>query len=247
MQEIRRWQPMIRSGQFTGRWTNWARSLAERHGRISFRHGALDMRVVEPLAQLYLLCQRWQSYAWKLCPQIKLSIAPILRETIWQGSPVLQPSQAHYPVEANHKRGAAADSNGENPARLIAALAPSFPAPLRQVLHRLNEIESVARWHRQTLLVEESRQILQRVVQQRQRVEEKMQRPTIVRQQPQNLAFAEAEREVMETQSRTRAHPPAWPQAASSPAINLEQLTDQVVRQIDRRLVAYRERMGKPF
>jgi hypothetical protein len=47
--------------------------------------------------------------------------------------------------------------------------------------------------------------------------------------------------------SRPRSSAPAWPQAATSPVINVEQLTDQVLRQIDRRFVAYRERMGKPF
>ncbi len=36
-----------------------------------------------------------------------------------------------------------------------------------------------------------------------------------------------------------------WPMAA--PPIDVEGLTEQVVRRIDERIVAFRERMGKPF
>jgi hypothetical protein len=160
--------------KMTNRWGTWAKSLAERHGRIPLRHGALAMTLVERL--------------WNMSSHLHFAMAPILRQTL-------------------EKEG-----------------------------------------HRQTLLVENCRQILQRVVDQRQRVEERIQRPAIVRQQPPPArTFARDEHELRPEQSRTRPPAQTWPPATSPPAINLEQLTDQVVRQIDRRFVAYRERMGKPF
>jgi hypothetical protein len=39
--------------------------------------------------------------------------------------------------------------------------------------------------------------------------------------------------------------PPWMPHASTTSAINLEQLTDQVMRQMDRRMTAWRERRGR--
>jgi hypothetical protein len=50
--------------------------------------------------------------------------------------------------------------------------------------------------------------------------------------------------EVRTPQSASRANRGTFA-AEAAPALNLESLTDQVVRQIDRRMVAWRERMGR--
>jgi hypothetical protein len=36
-----------------------------------------------------------------------------------------------------------------------------------------------------------------------------------------------------------------WPQRQNAPAIDVDQLTDQIIRQIDSRATAWRERLGK--
>ncbi|MEO7143708.1 MAG: hypothetical protein ABI165_09425 [Bryobacteraceae bacterium] len=40
-------------------------------------------------------------------------------------------------------------------------------------------------------------------------------------------------------------HTAPWLKTPAAPTVNVEQLTDQVIRQIDNRMIAWRERMGK--
>ena len=84
IQQALRWQKPSSSSDSFERWSGWARSLAERHGQVSLRHGVVTMTLLRSFTTLYLLCQRGQNNVWKVFPQIKLAIAPILRESIWR-------------------------------------------------------------------------------------------------------------------------------------------------------------------
>jgi hypothetical protein len=329
IREVLGWHRPLWSGRAPGRCTRWARSLAERHGQIPFRHRAVTMTLVRPMANLYLLCQRWQSHAWRLCPQINLSIAPILREPIWKEFPVLRNNQinsgsfrGHWkdlsvlqrdqvdqvnpgsftgnrPIFRNslaviHDRDvfdsldivpfvqrdqgdqAHAGPFTRNRAIFLNPLAAIYDrdvfgsrdiavrgeelfgatpaygwrAPLRRVFERMDEVESVTRLHLQSLLTQRSLQILRRVVHQGQRVEEKKQHVTVARQVLQHQKdrpAAAPEPTTFAPQSSMGANPQAWPHVASPPGINIEHLTEQVVRQIDRRLLSWRERTGRMF
>jgi hypothetical protein len=57
-----------------------------------------------------------------------------------------------------------------------------------------------------------------------------------------STAASSREPVVHEQASATRS---PWMPAASPPAISVDALTSQVIQQLDRRLVAYRERMGR--
>ncbi len=262
IQEIRRWQKPIEPGKLAERWTGWAQSLAERHRRISFRHGALAMILFQPLAQVHLLCPRWQSQAWKLSPQINLAIAPILRPAVWKEHPILPPAYAgvmdrRIAAPSVQARGQSGDrviflsplrSSSDRSAISNREAGGRDRAPLQQVFGRADGINGVSRLHRPSLLVEESLRILRRVVNERQRVEERISRAPLAQQllQPRQTSAA-AERAAMQSQTLTKAGTRTWPPTTSAPAINLEQLTEQVIRQLDNRLIAYRERMGKVF
>lgn len=260
---ISRWQGLPGRGNPSQRWTRWTRSLTERHGRIPLRHGARAMILFQPLARLYLHCQRWQSHAWKLAPQINLAIAPILRQTVWKERPVLPPAYAG--VNARRIASPSVQARGQAGNRVIflnplgsssgrstfsnREIGGRDGAPWQQVFGRADRINGVLQVNRSSLLVEESLRILRRVVHERQRVEERMQSSTVARQLVQHHQDrpSAAERTAMESQPLTKAGTRTWPQAASAPAINLDQLTEQVIRQLDHRLIAYRERMGKLF
>jgi hypothetical protein len=277
-QEVLRRQNSVCPVEVSERWTKWAKSLAERRWQTPARLGVLAMTVIQPPIHFYLRCQRWQSYAWRLCPQVNLSIAPILRETIWKESPVLQQKQVNDGsfVGNNQKEPAVHKQNqwgqatpvisfasahdrhgftsrdiargGEEP--IGASITRVWDTPLRKVFERIDEIESVKRLRRQSWLTHDSLQILQRVVHQGQRVEVKSQEVTAVR----HLLQRQLDRPALDLNQTSFAHQSnsetnrrSWPQATSAPAINIEQLTDQVVKQIDRRLLAWRERTGRVF
>jgi hypothetical protein len=272
------------------RWSRWARSLGERHGRIALRHGLLAFTLAEGTRPISLRSQRWESYAWQLCPQINLAIGVVLRDTVRAGtsllwSPPAQPElrhqielrQAILPGDdgsdvrrqsrnglGSHDRPHATGIEREQPPAL-RAISAMRSTPLGSVFSRLDPPGAVIPSH-QHLSAPARLQLARRVVEARQRVEVKPPSTTVVRQQ-QRITTTEAERGMITAQSRmstnapaesevgqsasllpdwrsnARARADAWPAA---PAINIEQLTEQVVRQLDHRLMAYRERRGKP-
>jgi hypothetical protein len=112
--------------------------------------------------------------------------------------------------------------------------------------------ESVSR--RQTATpVEERLDLTRRVTREKRRVESPPRGgSTVVRQQ----ATARSENFAHAGDAADGPGPPRAPSAASAhaappfaagPAVNLQQLTDEVIRQIDSRIVAHKERMGKLF
>jgi hypothetical protein len=281
LQKTLRWQRSVWSGNATERWSLWARSLAERHNQIAFRHIEVSMTLLQMLTHMRVFRQRWQNHLWKLYPQINLSIAPILRETIWRDFGAFQRNQINSEsFRGNYLKDVSTFCNRDiagrserfhgsleiaglpphRPSRLLdsdnrgdafsksqfyrAPAVSAWPTPLRKVFERLSETPGVGRLYHQSLPAQQSVHILRRVVHQRQRMEEKSQDITVLRhllQQQEDRHAADLKPTAFATQSGIGANP----QVASPPAINMEQLTEQVVRQIDRRILAWRERTGR--
>lgn len=260
IQQISRWQGLSGLVNPSERWTGWARSLTERHGRIPLRHGVLTMILFQPLARLYFHCQRWQNHAGKLSPQIHLAIAPILPSRFWKDQSVLPLDYVgrmdrRIPVSSGQARSQAGDrviflgsigSNLDQSALNNREIGGKNRVPLHQVFSRANGINEELQVNQSSLLVEESLRILRRVASERQRVEERMAMTPIARQllQP-SKDYLPATTE-NESQPETKTGARTWQQTTTA-AINLDQLTEQVIRQLDHRLIAYRERMGKLF
>jgi hypothetical protein len=273
-QDVPRWQPPDRASVPSNRWTGWAQSVRERHGRILLRHHGVGMALAQPPERLYVSCQRWEHAAWTLCPQIHLAISPILRQTVWRGAPVLPMPQAcpasprppsligqRAPAQQPAERWAVerdlADVNplGEQQPLVLPALDTDWHMPLKRVFARVNvedvhETVTVSQVTRQSLVAQQSLQMLRRVVEERQRVEAWERRAIMTRQQKEVtpvVTAAEAREVVMHSPRGPRVGGSGITQTASPPAIDLEQLTEQVVRHIDSRIVAHRERLGRPF
>lgn len=147
-------------------------------------------------------------------------------------------------------------------ARESRALGPPLeagPSPMRRVFARLHERETLARAS-QSQIVRASRTIARRVAHGRQRVETRVPTRVVVRDQrhpTSEFASTSSWRAQVESQPgvppahaeappgmRMGANPMGQAMAPPSP-VAIQQLTEQVVREIDRRLVAQRERMGK--
>jgi hypothetical protein len=271
LRELLRWQQPA-SMNPSERWWAWARLLAERYGRILGRHQGAAMTWVTPGTGLSQRCQRWERVVWSLHPRIDLAIGPILQqfwreEAAWllpapaHGAARSQPASAAETVilESRSAQGEARESRPQagvtaGPAAL-AAQGPhaGWDLPLDRVFARVDTDEkrmgidpksamTVSHTGRQVLLLREAVQVLRQSAESRLRVEEAP-RLSLVTRQPVDLAppvttAAERKAEHAEWGERISASPIA-------PAFDIEQLTEQVVRQIDGRLVAHRERLGR--
>jgi hypothetical protein len=147
--------------------------------------------------------------------------------------------------------------------RQMLVVAPSaWKAPLTRVFARINddtttdETMLTYRHHRAPLLLQQSVEILRRVIAERQRVEENTRAAAIVVRQQQASSSTSGQGPFATESSRQSDRQQGTPFGTSSiaytttpsmPAISIANLTEQVVREIDRRLVAYRERIGRPL
>lgn len=119
-------------------------------------------------------------------------------------------------------------------------------SPLRRVFARIDGGDPAVVFSR-IPFEKESRAIAHRMVQERLRLEQRKQGDMVVRTQ--TMAAASTKNRSLETEAEFASTPKArdrtWPD--KSPEINVEQLTEQVIRKIDHRITAYRERLGRAF
>jgi hypothetical protein len=281
LREVLRWRGPERRATPPEHWSNWASSLIERHGRVASRSRMLAMTLALPPAPLFLHSQRWEHHAWNIFPQIKLAIAPLLRETAWKvfPAPLTGTTMKHFLKGDRSKEEAG--STGQRDAAAIASERPLMTftertqtpssareslaerehgfeqtrvdwLPLSRVFRRL-ESQQTPTTSMQNLLVEESVQLANRVADQRRRIEQAVGQASVVQKQRKEVAVAEMTDELAKSslsaagRAQGLASPGSNPQGWSSPAVNIMELTEQVMRQIDSQIVARKERMGKPF
>lgn len=261
--EALRWRPPSRSGTPGSRWAAWSRSLSDRHGRIAGHHRRLALTLARPLGLMLLHSQRWQHVAWTLSPRINLVLGPVLQPAGWRTF-VLQPSAIGRVLVRRLGDGRLAGQSQPDVRPVAPGQAAGFvstareslalglpreagPSPVRRVFARLHVGETVAQAS-QSQIVRAGRAMVQRIVQEHQRIEMRITTRVVAREQrnvTSDFAPVEGQRPTAESRfgMSKGAHPVGQAMAASPIAI--QQLTEQVVREIDRRLVAQRERMGK--
>jgi len=97
-------------------------------------------------------------------------------------------------------------------------------------------------------LEHDSRTIAERVVREHSRVEQRRGSDIVIREQNRPTAAAVQERTSVALEQQlaaARTHSHSWPDKPAE--INVDQLTEQVIRKIDHRIMAYRERLGRAF
>jgi hypothetical protein len=232
------------------------------------------MIIVRPWVPSYLLSQRWDRHVWRLCPKINLAIGLIL-QTIGRYSPKDKEVPSKQLVEANLEGRNTPGERTFSPTKVFYMSNPAAPeqtvvfnppdvawqAPLRLAFARMNHRRTLTLLG-QSLIEQESCRIPRRVVHERRRVEEEIHRNTnggfssplkpsmpemIVVRRQKDFISVEAERTEMESQHTPRTGARMAPHMSSPPTINVEQFTEHVIRQIDHRIRAYRERRGKTF
>ncbi|MGB9180931.1 MAG: hypothetical protein WCB68_16990 [Pyrinomonadaceae bacterium] len=137
--------------------------------------------------------------------------------------------------------------------RVVEQAKADWPQPLSRVFRRIEAHETQTLWS-QKLLAKESLQLVRRVAHERERIERAVEQTTVLRQQKKEAAAAENE-QVFPKSSISRMGvafnqsdaSSSGAQMMASSAINIAELTQQVMRQINSQIVARKERRGKSF
>jgi hypothetical protein len=258
-------------------WTNWARSITGRHERITARQGLLVMTLVGPFRIFTSINQRFEKFALTMFPRIQISIRPILQEIMREqlssvsliqnsSTNVVRNQYEHRsqpvsmtfissPHQTNQTTTRITGNVGHNvmDARQMTgegrARKEFVQTPLRRLFARLHTPGSNV-VSGELLRANETQTIAERVVQEHTRVELRKRGDMVVRKQLSADVAAEKRSGEIEAQfasSRTSGQQPWLNKPPQLPQINVEQLTEQVIRKIDHRITAYRERLGRGY
>lgn|GEM_PF-2441949 len=257
------------------RWSMWANSIRDRHERTVARQGRLIMTLVQPLQMFTAINQRLEKFALAVFPTIRISIGPILQELAqapsvpWARESLafprlsesyaaivsdrkqlrsgffLPPSMTLATVSLHPNQAESAPGGTKDTSVVSGALADSSQSPLRRLFARIHR-QSAGVVVKKTLLENESQAIAERVVRDHSRVEQRNRGDMVIRKPTiPGVAAGERRNELDTPVARTSTRDRSWPE--KSPEINVEQLTEQVIRKIDHRITAYRERLGRAF
>jgi hypothetical protein len=251
LKKLSRGQRRKRSCARENRWLHWAQSLADRHSRVAANRRGLSLTFLHPATNLLLSCGRWSRAAATIAPQINLSIGLILRSLQQAGG---DESASWRKMEWQVEGVKQIESLAADPqASVVKQQINTWQRPLQRVFARAmvevaGETAPLSRARHETLLVERSLQIVRRVVDERRRVEEQARRTLVAREQ-RNVSrptAAAAQETLMQSPRGLRVGAQGMMQT-TAPPIDIEQLTDRVVSNIDSRIIAHRERMGRLF
>jgi hypothetical protein len=250
------------------RWATWARSMAARHERFTARQGRLVMTLLEPLRMSVSINRRYESFAVAVFPRIQVSIGGILNELgsrTSENKTVTRMTRIEerfgFGFGATHDQFTLEKQIGNHHTSEITThqrrevLGHTHAIRINPRVTQSPVLRVFARFEQrdpgvmlQKLLYEnESQKVIERVSREHLRVEQRTRGDMVIKTQPKPAAVVEDRRRELETQfaSTSKTRGPSWPE--KPPEINVEQLTEQVIRRIDHRITAYRERLGRAF
>jgi hypothetical protein len=213
------------------------------------------MILVRPMPLLGRVQERWLVSSRQFFPQVHFAVQPLLRNTVLLENQRLTHTQSQLTREQRLSPPAQWRLTlSFLQAGYANALPPSGQAVSTARPVTVTVAQTPEHWHHHRHRTEERvLTIARQVVRQTQRVEERVPGSmALLTWQPQVTAH-QATSPPMITEHMAAAQPattsvpthPWMPNAAPTPAVNLEQLTDQVMRQMDRRMTAWRERRGR--
>ena len=242
------------------RWTTWAKGFHARYFRIGYRGWSLALVLAGNHAFSLQRVDKWYCRSLQLFANLRLSIGPFIqRHKVARSA---GPTFTEFAAPDGSSNGQSPPDHELSVRQNILPLKDSFSIqhvadmshppillPIQRVSSRLNETferQLIARFEVRSLA---SRfEFTNRVINERQRLEERTRRTEItarLREYPKPSTgkverISESERTMQSVSVRTSQMTGGW-------SLDLERLTDQVVRNIDSRLIAHRERMGTVF
>jgi hypothetical protein len=237
LQELQRWQKQNKRGRHANRWTRWAEFFLQRFGLLQSFGPSAGFTFVHPLTPRVPPGQRAIKQTWTFAPRINLSISPILREVIWRNAQCIPWPTEHAPSAMIFKQALPANENAWH--------------PVSRILQRTMRVDQYLQTMQRHLFVHDKQEVIRRLSSEKQRLEI-VAYESVTRQLRKPSAVVAFEQGMSETTKQKTAPIPAGGFAQNRampemPGINLNDLTDRVLRQIDQKVIAHRERMGKVF
>lgn len=249
------------------RWTTWANSMAARHERFTARRGLLVMTLLEPLRMSVSINRRYENFAISVFPRIHVSIGSILNEIERVSTSETKAGTRMTRIKERFGFGTTHDQfvlvermSNQNTTEITThqrrellshthaiRIHPRVTqSPVSRVFSRFEERDPGVVL-RKLLYENESQKVVERITTDHMRVEQRTRGDMVIKTQTKPATVVEDRRSELETQfaSTSKTRGPSWPE--KPPEINVEQLTEQVIRRIDHRITAYRERLGRAF
>ena len=244
------------------RWIRQAAELCARRmpGTLAYNFPRLEF--LRQAAASYRVNYQWQRFVARFYPQIHLAIQPLLRKTLWadQNAHRVPSEYALASAQRFFPRRSASEAVGFKASASLNSQAMTYQANSRRpkwdsIEHATALAERLRRYTMRQVEVNESNLelIVRRLAHQMQRVEERlpgvpqrvvrMPAPAVIAAERQEMP--EPERFLRRAKGQDTVNEAPWARAATAPSLSIEQLTDQVIRQIDSRVIAMRERMGR--
>ena len=248
-------------------WTDWTLALRGKFERSWLRRPGLELTLLQPRGPLCVHFHRWQVGSWTVAAEIQLAIRPLLERTFWRGAARGTALMVHNRVAGSVAHGEIEHRGARRVFLLPEGLAPRTHARSSDLLSSNgivgNVAEPIARVFARNARVRnhgdgnsratkvrvlEQEALALRVISSHVRIEKLAQR-TLVSARPAVVSPA-----------KQIEHPATVLEAAPVSPIgvkgrlgmdrsdfDLERLTDRVVRRLDDRLIAHKERLGKLF
>ena len=225
------------------------------------------MTLLEPLRMSVSINRRYESFAVAVFPRIQVSIGGILNElgsrtsenkTVTRMTRIeerfgfMDYQFVERVVKQNTNHEVVTHDRRELVGRMnLIRVNPRFDqrvtqSPVLRVFARFHERDPGVML-RKLLFENESQRVIERVSRDHTRVEQRTRGEMVIKTQTKPSAVTQDRQKELETQfaSTPTTRSPSWPE--KPPEINVEQLTEQVIRRIDHRITAYRERLGRAF
>lgn len=253
-----------------GRWSQWARSMSGRHRQVVAKHRFVVMTLLRRAVPLYFSSHRWEQKAWAIFPRINLAIDARSQAFVFKTSFLSQAAKAQRALQIDRQQTEVTrlvekslESQRARSIRETTVVTPSVlnvtevseRRALDRVFRRL--VVRKSETHLKGIVRTEALNIVRRVTDEHRRVEERSETATVLRQQ-RPVSLNEEQMNELTGRSQTPGsavdrfgstvrNADAMPTPFMTPNMNLQQLTDHVIRQIDDRIIAHKERMGKLF
>jgi hypothetical protein len=249
---------------YANHWANWAAVLHARHTRIGYRCRALSLVLGRNQAATRHRVNHRHYRSWQLL-KLSFSIGPLFlrfvsalrmpaaRSTLRGLAPL--DAIANAQSRSDHGQLSKEQKIPRREGAFIQTAANGLPnttilLPITRVSSRLHEtLETQLSTRLDVQSVGQSVQLVNRVINERMRLEEQTRRTLVTRHLRENSKsetvrrdqiVSESERTAPSVSTQRGQVPGSWP-------FDIERLTDQVVRSIDSRILAHRERMGNVF
>jgi len=254
------------------RWAAWAQTVFERHSRMPVLSRGLALVLVANRPITFEHVERRYFASANFLSQIRLAIAPVLRclnrevRSLFTRSTLKEYSTLGHSAMLQTMRR---DRYSNEMVRILRESHPPatpaastqkiirelsndrYSATLVRIFNRsmLNREPETSVRRFETLVTRPGLQLIKRIVTERSRLEESVRRGSVTRVHRENTPTVQhtiSERTAYESTPGRNTTSAAWLNQSTFP-IDIEKLTDQVVRSIDGRIVAHRERVGRVF